>query len=434
MINFGVSRRIITPPWPVHLGGFAHRDQRSHGVHDNLEAKCVSLFDGTTRAVVVACDLLWVERQICEAVREIIAQRHGLAADRIMILGTHTHAGPSELNTVRARVVGEPERAYWTFATERIVEAITEAITYERPGTVEHAHGTTNVAVNRRRIGADDVTIAPNRCGPVDRALHVIVLRSAQGSVEGLLVNAACHPTVLHGNNRAISAEFPGAACRELERDYPGSTALYLQGACADCEPLVCAVGDTFKGGRGSYHDVQIAGALLAHDVRYILESAEAVTDVTLSGASETLQLDCVAPTDERYYEREMQSSEPGDFVWEWCAERRSELQSESTSELHVPVEAQCLAIGDSLRIVAVEAEIFAATAARIRARCKPGATIIAGYANGCVGYVAPPSAIAEGGYEVERSAMYYRLPGFLNAEAEQTLLEAIGRCAGGAG
>lgn len=434
MISSGISRRIITPPWPVHLGGFAHRTHRAQGVHDNLEARCVSLFDGTMRVVIVSCDLLWVERRVCETVRAIIAERHGLAADRIMILGTHTHAAPSELTTARVRVVGEPERAYWAFVTDRIVEAISEAIRYERPCILEHAQGTTNIAVNRRRIGADGVRIAPNRCGPVDRALHVIVLRGAQGAVEALLVNAACHPTILHGNNRGVSAEFPGAACRELERGFPGSTALFLQGACADCEPLVCADGDAFKGERGSYDDVLMAGALLAHEVRYTLESAATVTDVTISAVSETVQVDCITPMDERYYENEMQSSDPGDYVWEWCGERRAELRSGSASALHIPIEVQRFTVGDSLRIVAVEAEIFSETAGRIRAQFKPRATIVAGYANGCVGYVAPPSAVAEGGYEVERSAMYYRLPGFLNAEAEQTLLEAVGRLAGGVG
>ena len=47
----------------------------------------------------------------------------------------------------------------------------------------------------------------------------------------------------------------------------------------------------------------------------------------------------------------------------------------------------------------------------QVKARSSAAFTVFGGYANGSVGYVPMPLAYDEGGYEVEASYLYYRLP-----------------------
>lgn len=428
-VRYGVARRTITPKWPILMGGFAYRHARSSGVHDPLEARCVSLSDGSTRLVIVACDLLWVESETCRGVRAAVKEQHGLAGDHVMIVGTHTHSAPTELSTARGRTAGKTEQAYWQYVGERIIEAVGEALAYDSPGTIEWAESATNIGINRRRKGADGITIGPNRYGTVDRRLGVLTIRNTAGQVDAIIANAACHPTILHGNNLSVSAEFPGVACRILEAEHPGATAMFVQGACADVEPVVCDMGHAFKGEQGTFEDVDLAGRTLAHETLFAMNNPNPVESHTLDASVEYVRLECKTNTDERYYDRMMRGLRRGDYVWDWCADRRAELRRAESPNRAVTVGVQVLSIGSDVRIVGIEGEVFAETAQKIRSSCAARCTFIAGYANGCVGYLPPASAFKEGGYEVEQSAMYYQLPGMLQKNAENRILAAVERC-----
>ncbi|MEX2393003.1 MAG: hypothetical protein WD826_00855, partial [Actinomycetota bacterium] len=55
-VGFGVSPIRITPP--VFLAGFGARTEPARSVHDDLEARAIYLDDGSTRLVLIVCDLL----------------------------------------------------------------------------------------------------------------------------------------------------------------------------------------------------------------------------------------------------------------------------------------------------------------------------------------------------------------------------------------
>lgn len=50
--------------------------------------------------------------------------------------------------------------------------------------------------------------------------------------------------------------------------------------------------------------------------------------------------------------------------------------------------------------------------------------TMVAGYTNGCVGYMPMPAAYPLGGYEVSSSFAYYRLPAPLAPESAGRIIE----------
>jgi len=79
-----------------------------------------------------------------------------------------------------------------------------------------------------------------------------------------------------------------------------------------------------------------------------------------------------------------------------WAATwaRRHQEQTEQRTEI------QALSLGDSLALLALPGEFFVETADDIRSRCGVEDLLVACYANDYIGYVIPPDAYDEGGYE----------------------------------
>jgi len=79
--------------------------------------------------------------------------------------------------------------------------------------------------------------------------------------------------------------------------------------------------------------------------------------------------------------------------------------------------------------IVALPGEPFAAAALGIRAHAGPEDTLlVAGYSDGCPGYVPPAEEYPHGGYEVEEAHRYYGLPGPFARGASEQLVAAVPR------
>ena len=72
---------------------------------------------------------------------------------------------------------------------------------------------------------------------PVDPTVNVVRISDAQGKVRGVLVNYACHPSVLGPANLEYSADYPGALKRYVESQLPGALCLFVQGGAGDINP-----------------------------------------------------------------------------------------------------------------------------------------------------------------------------------------------------
>ena len=75
--------------------------------------------------------------------------------------------------------------------------------------------------------------------------------------------------------------------------------------------------------------------------------------------------------------------------------------------------ECQAFSLND-VALVGLAAEPFAEIGLAVKARSSAALTLFAGYANGSVGYLPTPLAYDQGGYEVDSSYLYYRLPAAL--------------------
>jgi hypothetical protein len=86
-----------------------------------------------------------------------------------------------------------------------------------------------------------------------------------------VLVNYACHPSVLGPDNLQYSADYPGAMKRYVESQVPGATALFVQGGAGDINPY----RDKEPGG---FQAMEEMGQALGKSVVSILAKARPVT------------------------------------------------------------------------------------------------------------------------------------------------------------
>jgi hypothetical protein len=221
MLRVGAAAAVIPIAVGEPLAGYAWRQGPCTGAHDPLQARVVRFDDGSTSTALVTLDLLYVPTVLDAQVRAAVADAAGVDPSSVTVCATHTHSGPANLATdsgVQDRVSAAARSA--AAAAGRSAEPATLAT---------GARSVRGISANRRTpAGAPD-----------DRA-QILVARSADGArTIATIVGFACHATVLDHTVTDSSADFPGAVCRQIERQV-GGTALYLQGAAGDVNP-VCA-------------------------------------------------------------------------------------------------------------------------------------------------------------------------------------------------
>jgi hypothetical protein len=105
------------------------------------------------------------------------------------------------------------------------------------------------------------------------------------------------------------------------------------------------------------------------------------------------------------------QRNQHGDIIlWEgfleW-ADTTSQLIRKGERHLNKEIELQVMRVGETA-IAAIPGEPFIEIALGVKERSKFKHTIVAGYTNGCIGYMPTPEAIEQGGYEVDTAHKLY--------------------------
>src|SRR3972149_6536800 len=76
----GCASAVITPPVGTPMDGYSDRPGVSQGVHDDLHARALVFDDGRTRAALVSCELLDVDRHLVAAARRQAREGTGIPA------------------------------------------------------------------------------------------------------------------------------------------------------------------------------------------------------------------------------------------------------------------------------------------------------------------------------------------------------------------
>lgn len=258
----GVGRSVLTPHQPGPTAGWGFLGRRDAapplGPDQQNYATALVLEDGNERVVLVNTDLHCGSVHLWRAA----AEAGGVGVDRVVVAGSHTHAGPAQrygnhLYSLFASASVGQLRAMTAHLCDMVAEAVTEAVASLTPGAVGVAQGpvvgvTSNRAVPAWRHYDDDTrqrfaTEGPGRLIPadlpladrlVDPRVTVLVARAANGTMTGALAWFAVHGTSLGPRWPTFGADLWGVARSRVEAELPGVMVGFAGGASGDITPL----------------------------------------------------------------------------------------------------------------------------------------------------------------------------------------------------
>ena len=413
----GVAKADLTPQESIWMAGYAARTKPSEGVRQKIWAKALAVRDenGTT-VVAVTLDLVGIRRTLAEDIAGAITSKHKIPRDRILFNASHTHSAPlvggidSYVHIMgdQAPKHAEIVKRYTETVRVRILEAVDGAMANLSPATLHFEQGFAGFAVNRRRVGNRQFP------GPVDHDVPVLAVRAPDGKLRGVLFGYACHNTVL--GDYEINGDYAGWAQEAIEKMYPGSIALFVQGGGADSNPLP----------RRSVALAQQYGSILGDAVDQVLKARMKTVNGPLRIAMETTELRFATPPSRAELEQRLTSK---DATTKRHAERMLEKLNRDGKlvESH-PYPVQAWSFGNQMAMLTLGGELVVDYSLRFKGRYGWDKLWVAGYSNDVFGYIPSLRVLKEGGYEGGGAMLFGGFPGPFADDVEERVAAAVDR------
>jgi neutral ceramidase len=462
----GFGRADITPLTPgLTLSGFASRmNKPSIGVHDPIMVRALALQDGAgeggsagTGALLLAFDLLAIGAPLAERLHAMLDKSVGDAfpRDARVFCCTHTHSAPAAIRLIGC---GIEDQGYWDHLIARAREATLQAVGSLADARLWYAEASLPGINFNRHIVLKDGRVVMSRHAPElvakqgngwDTALFAKLTDEKTGAPIAALMHWAAHPTT--AITYEISADFPGALCRELEA-CEGVSFMFLQGACGDVSiPFKDVTFDDTQravrtimeklprlkwreadeppgGARGG-----IAILSKTAGIRYqpplsrseLAEMRASMEEIARGGRGNQKSVAALSnilnvppggtanPEMLRYI---------ASILAEWARDTEA---SAGTAAPAVALAVKALRVGPIIFAFAA-AEVFVETAYAIAALFPKTLLALVGYAAPLVGYLPTDDALKEGGYEAEYAYRFYGHPAPFAAGSEQELIATV--------
>jgi neutral ceramidase len=220
-LRAGAAKVDITPPESSLLPG--------DSIRDHLFVRAIVIDNGSTCASLVAVESgsLGEPDTLARA-----SKASGCPIQNIIISSTHTHSGRGRGSPGGdAKPIGEA-----------VVSAVEQAKAKLRPARI--GYGATQVYLNTNRdlFEGQKWYQGTNPDGISDKTLAVVELLGEDNVPIAVYMNYAMHPINFYLTG-VISGDFPGDASRYMEKRYPGSVAVFSQGASGDQNPIFMRPG-----------------------------------------------------------------------------------------------------------------------------------------------------------------------------------------------
>lgn len=412
----GISKADITPKMAMPMAGFASRTHSSEGTLHPIWAKALVLQDSKgNKAAMISSDLLGFPKDVSDRIRDRIKLNFGLERAQILLNSSHTHSGPvigdalTDIYILDKQQI-ESIKQYTQILEDQIVKMVGEAFRNLEPVHLYAQNGVTRFQVNRRNNAANLLTQLTELQGPNDYAVPVIKVLNAKGNIKAIAFGYACHPTVLNGYD--WSGDYPGFTQIELEKTYPGATALFFQSAGADQNPLPRNTVPLAK-----QYGMELAAAV----VRVLEEDMRKLPSGLLTSYSE-LDLPLSTPPTEMEYTNFI-SSTTIPYQKRWAERMREKIRRGEKLISSYPYPVQVWSIGNQ-PVVSLGGELLIEYSIKIKQMLGADAFVF-GYSNDVMAYVPSSMVLKEGSYEGE-SHTVYGLPSKWQVGIETRILNEV--------
>jgi hypothetical protein len=374
---------IITPEESLWIGGYAFRDHPSQGKLLDVWAKALALEDKYgKRAVLVSIEISALHKTLSDEIRKRLQEKYNLSKEQLILNSTHTHSGP-ETNPGFLNDVVEKKKVanYAQKLEDRIIDLVGAAIKNLQPVKLFSENGVTRFQVNRRNNIEYKNHLASEFRGPNDFAVPVIKAVNESGKIIAIVFAYACHSSVLR--DYRISGDYPGFAQIELEKLYPGATALFFQGAG----------GNQIAYPRKTDESERQYGRTLAADVERVISEnmKELSANLTTSYSEVNLELFKSDPESEN-----SSTIVSGDSDKNQKTARKG--TAAETPDTIYPYPVQVWKIGEQA-VITLGGEPVVEYALEVKQIFGQQAFVF-GYCNDVMAYMSTPLILDEGGYE----------------------------------
>ncbi len=403
----GIARAVITPEKAVWLAGYGSRRVPEGKLHD-LWMKALALEDAQgNRAVLITSDFQGVPKVMSDRLFEKLKEKYDLKREQVMLTFSHNHCGPRlgddlidyyPVDAEQVKLVDE----YTDKMIDVSVEMVGKSLANLEPALLFQGKGKATFAVNRRNNKEAEVPAIIARGeklkGPVDHDVPVLKVVRPDGKIAAILFGYACHPTTL--SFKKWCGDYPGFAQVELEKTYPGATAMFVNTCGGDQNPLP----------RRKVELCEKYGMMLAEGVKEALKKPLQPITPKLRVSFQYVELAYLKVVQREELVRLVKDK--NQIRARWAARMLKKLDQGETFSPSYPYPIHAWQMGNEMLVIGMGAETVVDFALRFKKEFGPG-TWVCGYTDDMISYIPSRRVWGEGGYEGGYNLYEYGRPAF---------------------
>lgn len=232
-------------------------------VHDNPCARILVLENGI-RAALVSLELVMVEEDMLEELKDIIREQTDTQKEHIWIHVTHVISTPhpprvpedggKKEQSCKERKAGERlqyQKRLYDAAVKRAVEKAARQAAEMKDALLGTGRGLCDINANRDIPTPEGWWIGKGGDGPSNKTFTLVRVNDRMGRTIGGFVNYGIKPCAIDNaqkeeNRSQVSADVTGTACRIVEEEWKAPL-LFFMGAAADQVPKEQAWFDEYQ-------------------------------------------------------------------------------------------------------------------------------------------------------------------------------------------
>lgn len=223
-MRVSIAKKSIDPINPSYLSGQINRISLHTGILDAIYCTSLILEINNKLLCYIAYDLLQFDDYLSNRIRDDISLNTRILKSNIFTIPSHTHAGPEVLRDglFGIKTASEVAEGYLDFLEDTSLNCVNESLDNLIECTINYSE----VAIDGFYGNRND----PNKLS--DKTIRIMMFMQEHKTI-AILVNLACHPTLLGAQNTLISSDLMGIIRKGLEERY-NCTVMMTNGAEGD--------------------------------------------------------------------------------------------------------------------------------------------------------------------------------------------------------
>jgi len=210
-MRVSIIKKNINPIIPSYLSGQINRISKHTDILDTIYCTSLVLEINNELMCFLAYDLLQFDEYLSNRIRDSISFNTTILKSHIFTIPSHTHAGPEVLRDglFGIKTESEVQEGYLDFLVDISLNCVKESL----DNLIECTLSYSEISIDGYYGNRND----PNKLS--DKNIRIVQFNHDDKTI-ALLVNLACHPTILGAQNTKISSDLMGVIRKGLEERY----------------------------------------------------------------------------------------------------------------------------------------------------------------------------------------------------------------------